>query len=350
MNASHKINRTFSGTVELIWRTAINPSTFVVLSLLWCLDLGGGSVVAYLMDPDFSAKMDGYPFRAWLTGVAPELFPGSLWVYVLVILTCLMVASLLLCSINWLWRRRKRLRFLGEFLVHLGFLMIFSGFVIGAVWGERQQGVQVRLGGEQSVPSLGITLRLHDLQVQYGRDQSPLDTISNLSLQQGENTAGPTEVRLNHPLLHRDLVVYPRGSFEKITAIILSTPENGQINLEQGGRIKVGGSNLIVERLLQQDERFGRIVGPAALVRVTGQQPVSHLIFRYGANGHRANINGGPVLLKGFATTTWGNYDIHYDPGVRIVVWGAWLLALGIIWALAGYLRQKTARRDFISA
>jgi hypothetical protein len=152
------------------------------------------------------------------------------------------------------------------------------------------------------------------------------------------------EIRLNHPLIQDGLVVYPRGSFDRIISVGLTSPESGRVNLAPGGRMRVGDSNLVVERLLQRNERFGRIVGPAALVRVTGRPPGSYLTFHNGANGNRAEVNGVPVVLTGFATTSWGNYDIHFAPGVRIVVWGAWLLALGIIWALAGYLRQKAPR------
>ena len=110
-------------------RLAISPTTFVVLSTLWCVDLGAGSLFSY-WNPQVFGTMDAYPFALWLREVGRRALPRSLWVYALAALSWGMVVSLLFCTVNWFLWRRKRLRGVGELLVHLGFLSVFAGFVL----------------------------------------------------------------------------------------------------------------------------------------------------------------------------------------------------------------------------
>src|SRR5512134_1147183 len=119
-------------TLSVLWRAAVHPVTFVVICLLWCLDLGLGSLLAYDR-ADIVVSMDAYPFALWLRDVGRRSLPWSAWVYLLASLTWAITASLALCTVNWFWKRRRNVKSLGEVLVHLGFLLVFTGFVIEAV-------------------------------------------------------------------------------------------------------------------------------------------------------------------------------------------------------------------------
>jgi len=206
-----------------LWRRSVSPVTFVILSLLWCLDLGIGSMSAYYRDSRFSVKMDAYPFKVWLNNQAPELWPHSLWVYILVGLTWLLVASLLLCTCNWLLKRRGWRRGLGEILVHLGFLMVFLGFVVGSTTGSRIQGIPVVLNGTRSVGTEAhLSLTLDQIKTILGANGNVLDTVSQVRLfSRGEEVARG-EVRLNHPLIWKSAVVYPRGLRTRVQKVRLS--------------------------------------------------------------------------------------------------------------------------------
>jgi cytochrome c biogenesis factor len=127
-----------------------------------------------------------------------------------------MTASLGVCTVNWFWRRRKRLRGLGEVLVHLGFLLIFTGFVVEAVFGTRVHGVQIVEGGEVAIGQLGITLRLERAELARSPEGEVLDTVSTLVVVEGSSHITGTS-RLNHPLIAGAMVVYPRGSREVAT-------------------------------------------------------------------------------------------------------------------------------------
>ena len=241
--------------LRALWRAAVNPVTFVVLCLLWCLDLGLGSLLAY-QRADLFGSMDAYPFALWLRGVGRRALPWSAWVYLLAALTWAMTVSLALCTANWFWRRRGNLRSLGEVLVHLGFLLIFSGFVIEAVAGTRVHGVLVVEGRSTPIPQLGLALGLERVSLVTSPRGEVLDTVSALTVDRGGAPVRGT-ARLNHPLIDGATVVYPRGTEE------VPTPH---------GRFLVG------------------------------------------------------------------RYDVHRDPGVRLVLSGAALLFAGTLWAFTTYL------------
>ena len=198
--------------LQASWRVAVHPVTFVVLCLLWCLDLGLGSLLAYER-PDIFGSMDAYPFALWLREVGRRALPWSAWVYLLAALTWAMTASLALCTANWFWRRRRSLRGLGEVLVHLGFLLVFGGFVVEATLGARAHGIVVPEGGSASVPGLGLTLRLEKIDLVRSPSGEVLDSVSTVSIGRAGGWVGGT-TRLNHPLIDGATVVYPRGSQE----------------------------------------------------------------------------------------------------------------------------------------
>jgi cytochrome c biogenesis factor len=201
--------------LRALWRVAVHPVTFVVICLLWCLDLGLGSLLAYER-PDIFGTMDAYPFALWLREIGRQTLPWSAWVYLLAALIWTMTASLALCTANWFWRRRRGLRGLGEVLVHLGFLLIFGGFVVEATRGTRVHGVQIPEGGQVAIRQLGITLRLERVTLTRSPEGEVLDTVSTLAVREGASRVSGTS-RLNHPLIAGAMVVYPRGSREVAT-------------------------------------------------------------------------------------------------------------------------------------
>jgi hypothetical protein len=58
------------------------------------------------------------------------------------------------------------------------------------------------------------------------------------------------------------------------------------------------------------------------------------------APGNRSiiSLDGTTVTLGQLRESAIGRYRVHYDPGVWLVIAGAVILALGTLWALAGYL------------
>jgi len=328
-----------------LWRLAVNPVTFVVICLLWCLDLGLGSLLAYRR-PDLFGAMDAYPFALWLREVGRRALPWSAWVYLLAGLTWVMTASLALCTVNWFWKRRARLSGLGEVLVHLGFLLIFAGFVTEAVLGTRVHGVLVAAGDEVAVPPLGLSLRLEKVDFTTSSAGEVLDTVSTLVVRRGAASASGIS-RLNHPLVAGSTVVYPRGFQQTISAVRLLTPA-GELRLEPGDNALIApGRRLSLLGVLQPDEERGGVRGPAAYVGIVGSagERLQSAALVPGNGSGPAIIDGVPVAVKSFEERSYGRYDIHRDPGVRFVMLGAALLFAGTLWAFGSYVARGAARQ-----
>jgi hypothetical protein len=284
--------------------------------------------------------MDAYPFSLWLREVGRRTLPWSAWVYVLAGLTWAMTTSLALCTANWFWKRRRSLRSLGEVLVHLGFLLIFAGFVVEAAAGTRVHGVVVAAGETADVAPLGLALRLEKLELTFAPDGEVLDTVSTLTLLGGDGSSAAGTSRLNHPLISGATVVYPRGHRRVVTAVNLLVP-GGALRLTPHGSATLSdGRRLVLRGVLQPDEERGGLRGPAIFVALAdgagGQLGTATLAPLSGRN--RAELGALPVVLGEIEEHRVGRYDVHHDPGVRLVLVGAALLFAGTLWAFGTYL------------
>jgi hypothetical protein len=329
--------------LERLWRLAVSPVTFVVLSLLWCLDLGIGSLLAYWR-PDLFGGLDAYPFKVWLELEAPRAWPDSLWVHLLVVLSWLMVASLLLCTVNWFLYRRKRLKGLGEVLVHLGFLLVFAGYVIGAASGARTLGVRLPVeGGTTRVASQDVVLTLRSVRPILSATGEVQGASSDLEVvSRGERAVSP-RVQINHPLMAGSTVVYPRGVQQQVEGARLVVPGSGPIELRPGGPVRLpGGTNLELAGILQPDESRDNLQGPGVFVTVrpAGGTPATAYLSTQEGMAAEASIGGEKLVLAELRGPFLAVYDVHYDPGVWFVIGGALLITLGTVWAFVGYLRE----------
>ena len=331
-----------SRILSILWRTAVSPVTFVVLSILWCVDLGAGSIAAYFNDPQFWVKMDSYPLSEWLNQVAPGIFPLSLWVYILTALSYLVILSLLMCTVNWFLRRRKKIRGLGEVLVHLGFLLVFTGFVIGSAWGVRAR-VSVSEGETEKIPGMEMSLRLDSLKVIRSPQGRPLDTHGRVSLLAGGSEVSKGSLRLNHPFIHGNTVVYPPEDYGAgVVGGVLGTQAAGAVRLVPG-RVGSLGRDRVLELggILQPGERRGNAVGPGLLVLVrdsVGKVLGSAYLSPVPGMNDRAIIAGSGIALGQLTESVYGIFRVNRDPGVWFVIVGAVILSVGTLWALAGYL------------
>ncbi len=332
----------FTRTVNIVWSTLTSPVTFVVICFLWILNLGLGSIAAYFDDPKFWVKMDSYPFNVWLREIAPESLPQSLWIYILVVLTFLMVVSLLLCTVNWFFRKRRRFKGIGEVLVHLGFLLIFAGFVLGSAFGQRTL-VDVIEGGASKIPMMDLTLSLKKLEVVRSPDGGSLDTLSEISLTGDGGVSARGRISLNHPLISGYTVVYPPDDYGHfITGGVVGTSEAGARYMERGTAVELArGRKLILEGIVQAGQTMRNLAGPGLfLVMRDTEGTVVDTGYISSAPGNRSiiSLDGTTVILGQLRESAIGRYRVHYDPGVWLVIAGAVILALGTLWALAGYL------------
>ena len=334
-----------AGFFSKLWNAAVSPTVFVILACLWCLDLGAGSLYAFRRDPEFWMKMDSMPFNLWLANVAPGEMPHSLWVYALVILTWLVAASLVLCTVGWFLYRRARKRSVGEILVHLGFMLVFAGFVIGGGWGQRAQNIIALAGEAVEAPGMGVKLKLGDIRIVRNERGEQLETVSNLTLldKSGAELASGS-ARLNHPLIHGETVVYPNGGSDRLIGAHLEAEGIGAVEVRYGKDTPLpGGGALRIKGMLEEGQRYSRWVGPGAFIVLVGPTGVEESgaffgdfpLFRMG------RLGGAQLEWKRPIISAVASFNVHRDPGVQLVLAGALILTLGTFWALAAYLKRE---------
>ena len=331
-----------SGPLARLWNFSVHPTVFVCLCMLWSLDLGIGSVLAYNRDPKFWVGMDSVPFNVWLSRMAPAELPLSVWVYILAYLTVLVALSLVLCTVGWFLQRKKRRRTMAEVLLHLGFMLVFTGFVVGSAYGERVQNVVVESGRTAEVESMGIKLKLGGVRINRDSSGQELETVSEIELQDlAGNTIEKGSARLNHPLVSGSTVVYPEGGEERTINVSLDVSGAGRVTLGPGADARLpDGRSLSIKGILETGQVADRWVGPGAFVVLmspggaeqAGDFIGSEGIFRAKRIG---NLN---VSWAGRASGQAAVFNIHRDPGIRMVLLGAVFLTLGTFWALAVYL------------
>lgn len=327
-----------------LWNMLVSPVFFVFTSILWCLDLAVGSIIAYNHDPKFWVEMDSVPFSLWLREFAPAQLPHSAWVYILTWLTWLMVISLTFCTINWFFTRKRRKRGMAEVLVHLGFMLVFAGFILGSGWGERAQNIPVSKGQRVEVASMGVGLVLDGVDIERDDEGKELDTISRLSLTDLEgNVLTSGTARINHPLIYGSTVVYPQGGGERTTGAQVEVVGIGAVKatrmadatLPEGRRLHVKGT-------LEAGQRYGRYAGPGVYLT---------LIEKDGSESAGAFVGELPMFQSvrlGNMELNWGhalraveaNFHVHRDPGVWLVLVGTIILGLGTVWAMGGFFRK----------
>ena len=328
---------------RLLWRVLVHPVTFVVITIMWCIDLAGGSIAAYFNDPQFWQKMDAYPFNLWMKQVAPKTFPVSLWIYILVALSYIMVISLLLCTINWFMKRRKKLKGYGEFLVHLGFLLVFAGFVLGSSLGSRTR-VVLETGQVVPVKEMGVSLRLNDLEVVRSPSGRPMDTLSDMTVLDGKRKVAEGTIRTNHPLLHGSTVIYPPENYGQVVSkVMIGTSSSGVVALRKNvPAVLSEGRTLWLVRVDREGQRRRAGTGNGFLLQMrnTSGRPAgsAYLTDEPGGKGSFNIVAGEHVTLGQVVWSVQGVYRVHYDPGVWLVILGTIILALGTVWALMGYL------------
>lgn len=330
---------------EKLWDLAVSPAVFVVLCILWCANLGIGSILAFQRDPNFWMKMDSMPLGVWLERFAPKELPQSLWVYILVVLTWLVMISLITCTIGWFIHRRARKRTFGEVFLHLGFGLVFAGFVAGSGWGVRVPNVSASAGEVVEISDLGLKLKLESIENRMNEAGERLDTVSNLTLTDlAGNTLVSGSAKINHPLIHGATVVYPLGGETRTVGSVVEAGALGLLEVREGRETPLpDGRVLRVAGSLAPGQRYQRWVGPGTFVTIgkAGGQDENGVFLGEFPLFRRGRLGPYELEWRSSVDATVGGFNVHHDPGIQLVLAGALLLTLGTFWALGAYLKRE---------
>ena len=336
-----------------LWAVCTSLKVAIVLASLATLLAMAGSLVIHFT-PRLFGDLDQRILGEWLM-TNLRVFPVQAgWLALLVLLMALLAINTLCCFVDWLLRLRTRWRKLGEYLLHLGFLLIVVGYLWGAAIGARSSGNQFFEG--QAVPlagKIGWYLRLDQFEPVFGKEGRPIDMRSSVTLLQGDQPQRSSTIRLNHPLLWDDLVILPE-SFGRIPNGFRFRTDGGRLlDLRPGSvtaiapgmelRVLEFFPDVFVDGAGRTFPRSDALVDPAFrldLVQADKSAWSGWYRLREGVPVELARLGielqPQEPLYRSFTVLT-----INRDPGARLALVGAGAMLLGVMLALASFYRKR---------
>lgn len=342
--------------LQKFWNLLCSLKLAIYLASISTLLLMGGSLYVPFNQRVFG-NMDQLPFGEWLSSTAQNSLSLTWWFWLASLFMVLFGINTLCCFLDWLLHVKSRWRKSGEYLLHLGVVLVLIAYIWGSVAGWRNGSFKVMVG--ESVPLddwPGYSLRLDDFKPIFGDKGPPLDMISDVTILQDETKLIQARVAINDPLLHGGLVVTP-VSFGQIPTGLQFTGSGGQREISSGDRVELpSGSTIDFIRFIpdvrrQADGtlsyRSDRIGTPAYEVKVQYKEGGTWqgLYFPTASMPYELRMAGFNMKPVAAAYSMYSLLTVNYDPGAPLASVGGALMTIGVFIALFSFYRKR-ARHD----
>lgn len=224
-----------------IWKLLCSLKLTIVLASGATLLAIGGSVLMPFNQQVFGA-LDSQPLGLWLSKVATQSPALTWWIPLAGILVTLLALNTLCCFIDWLCHFRARWRKCGEYLIHLGFVLILVAFLWGSQAGFRSENNGLLVGQSMRLPQLGVTLKLEAFKPVLAPSGRPLEMLNTLALYKGELLIKRVQTRSNHPLTWNGLVIIPASYGQTLRGGRYLPYSILTINYDPGANLAFAGS------------------------------------------------------------------------------------------------------------
>lgn len=190
------------------WKLLCSLKLAIVLaSIVTLLTIGGSLLIPF--NPQVFSGMDSLPLGTWLEKVATQTPGMTWWVPVAGFLVVLLGVNTLCCFIDWLCYFRARWRKSGEYLIHIGFVLILTAYLWGSQAGIRSENNPLLVGQTKLLPQMDVSLKLEAFEPVFNQAGRPIDMLNTLALYKGDQVVKRVQARTNHPLTWNGLVVIP---------------------------------------------------------------------------------------------------------------------------------------------
>ncbi|MDD2557712.1 MAG: cytochrome c biogenesis protein ResB, partial [Desulfuromonas sp.] len=165
-----------------IWKFCCSAKATIIFSSVTTLVAIFGSA-QIMHNPQLFSTMDSKPLLEWWNGYLPQANVYSLWIPLCSVLIVLLCLNTLCCFIDWIYHLRSRWRKVGEYLIHLGFILVVIAYAWGSIYGMRSSNNSIAEGELIGVPSMsGYFLRLNSFVPQFAPSERPVDMLSNITM------------------------------------------------------------------------------------------------------------------------------------------------------------------------
>jgi cytochrome c biogenesis protein len=337
-----------------MWKFCCSLKLAILLASLATFLLMGGSLL-FPGNPQLFGPLDSIPLGRWLNDFAAKAPTLSWWFYCFILTMALLLLNTICCFFDWLFNIHLRWRKSGEYLIHLGVILLLIGFGWGASGGWRHIALPCTVGELTPLPNWpGHYVAVDSFQPIMTDSGQPADMISQVRLLAGDQRILAGEVRINQPLLENGLVITP-ASFGRAPVGFSFLIDGKRVNLKAGDRLKqADGSRLDVLRFLP-DARFDkngqlryrtdRVGSPAMELDFStpdGKRWRGWYFLAQPAPEALSSLQPRPLQPL---YTSYSSLTINYDPGSQVSATGGILTALGCLLALISFYRKRN-RQD----
>lgn len=332
------------------WKFCCSLKLAVCLASLATVMLMAGSLL-FPGNPQLFGTLDQMPLSAWLSQVDAGASARTAWFYPLILALLLLLVNTLCCFIDWLSQVRSRWRKSGEYLIHLGFVLMLLGFIWGSVAGWRHIALPCGVGELTPLPHWpGHYIAVDQFEPSFGKRGQPLDMVSQVRLLKGEQELIGGEVRINQPLLFEKLVVTPASFSQNVVGFhfvrdgqIVSLREGSVMTLEDGQQFEVLRFFADARATSSGQVIAGRqsLGSPAMEIRQRLNQKVLWQGWYFLGSSPPAALKSLQLRPVQPLYQSVSHLTINYDPGVRLTAGGAVLMTAGCLIALCSFYRKR---------
>jgi len=343
--------------LERIWKLLCSLKLTIWLASVATVLTMGGSIVM-IKYPKTFGSIDQMTLSEWFSRFGSTRPALSWWLYLSSFAVVLLGINTFCCFIDWLPKFRARWRKSGEYLIHLGFVLLLTAFVWGSAAGARSEGNRLRVGETLDIGHIrpGYTLRLDAFEPTFGPQGRPDDMRSTLALLREGREVRRQTIHLNHPLMAEGLVVLPY-SFDQSADGFRFRTAAGTAELRPGSVLPLPGGGLLrVTRFLPDVVRAGdggiyprseNLENPAFELELLHPQRDPWRGWYLLRGGLPAPLAAAGIVLEPIEPI--GSYasilTVNRDPGAGLAAIGSVLMGTGVLFALASFY-YKRARGD----
>lgn len=313
-------------------------TTLALLAALVLLAAFGSFAIQ--LDPQAYGRIEESVLLEWLR--SEGLSGASWWVLAMIVAAALLCANGLACVAVSLVRSRRRRslpwRTVWAHAAHLAFLLVLGGHLIGSVWGFRSDGHPAFSGQSFGIPQKpGWTVTVQKVSVEFAPEGYPRSVEAPLKVWSGGRLLAEGTARVNHPVFVEGAAVYLRDARPTLRGWAVQGSAETRV-AEFGAPLRLAGGSLLLREWAQSpDGRLAvRLVWfpDGAAPREAWLAPVP---------GNPLSLPAGPALRWGeMAVDAVGTFDVRYDPGARLALWGGLLLSVSLVPLLRPRKRSGT--------
>jgi cytochrome c biogenesis protein len=347
----------FPTLLTKFWKFLCSLKLAVFLASGATLLIMGGSLVMHYHPQVFGA-MDRMVLGDWFAAMGNRNPGLTWWLSAAGVLLAFLGVNTLCCFIDWLRNLRARWRKTGEYLIHLGFVLVLAAYFWGSLSGFRSEGNRLLVGEILTLQDMpGYALRLEAFEPVFSESGRPVDMRSTVTLLKEGVPLKRQVVKTNTPLTYRDLVVVP-GSFGQVAeGFQFFLSGGGTVSLTPGTGIPLDGGGIL--RVITFFPDAGKRSDRTAVSRGEnlGDPAIELELIRPGFDPWRGWYylrEGMPFPLIQAGVRLWPTEPVYRlysvltvnrDPGAGIALIGALAMFTGVLFAMGSFY-YKRARGD----